>query len=1117
MKFSHLFKSLAIGILLACMLYPASGQTLVRSLSGRITDSEGEPLAGASIRIKGVTGGFIADLDGNYEIRDLRVPATLIVSFIGYKDCEISVDANTKSPFAIVLDDSNTVLDDVVVVGYATMKKRDLVGAVDQVDSKVVGDRSNGDLGRSLQGEIAGLNITFNDGKPSSGASVNVRGSTSIGAGGSTLILIDGVEGSLDLVNPSDVESVSVLKDASSTAVYGARGAFGVILVTTKSAKKGTPVINYSGSVSMKKRTVDFHNITDSIEWLDWWKTCYNNYYNGSRALLNHIDSKAPYSEDIYNEIIRRNQDPSLSKVVESYDVAGFGYAYYDNTDWMNEFYKTWSSSTEHNLSVSGGNENADYYISGRYYGADGIYKVGAENYHRYNLRAKGTLKVRPWLKITNNLSVSVADDLQPRTQNGTVVQKYMQHCLQPMAPLRNPDGSWTPAAAISGYAAFYEGNNYLTDNRTWLREKISADIDLIKDRLKLQADYSYNFTDRNRRTIQNTVTYSKSPGVFLEESASAGDKLTEVNYDTRYQASNIYLTWSPKLGRKHSLTTLAGWNVEWQTYKTLTASRTGFTSNKPSFTLMDGEASITAGGNAWSYVGAFARVNYSFLGKYLLEVSGRYDGSSKFPTYSQWGFFPSASAAWRISDESWMRWSRDWMDNLKLRVSAGSMGNGNVSPYLYTSEMSVTKATDIVLGGSLPSYTSVGSVVPVSLTWERSTTYDLGLDFDLLSSRLSFSGDYYHRYTTDMYTLSATVPSVYGTSSPKGNNAEMLTRGWELSLQWRDEFALAGKPFSYSIKGLLWDSRSFITKYAGNDENKIAASMSNLIANGGNPSNFYEGMEIGEIWGYTVEGLFKDYEDIANSAVHSFQQASDKVTRPGMVKVKDIGGKFDENGNYVPDGIIDYGQLTTDQPGDLKIIGNSSARYNYGINISTKWNGIGLSVFLQGVAKRDWYPGDDCGYFWGKYSRPFFYFIPTAHRLSNPTVAQLNEDGTECLNWDSAYWPRVSTYQSNGDDAATKILEIANTRYLQNAAFLRVKNVQIDYSFGDKVCRALGVKGLRVYLNGENLFTFTPLHKWAENLDPEGLGYDTDFNSAAQGNTYPVFKTLTAGFNVTF
>lgn len=1089
-----------------CLLMLMTGMSAFAQnrISGTVKDQAG-PLIGASVFENGTNNGTITDLDGTFSLT-VQENATITVSSIGYKSQEIAV--GDQSNFDILLREDTEFLDEVVVVGYATMKKRDLVGAVDAVDSRVIEDRPNGNLARSLQGEVAGLNISFTDGKPSRNASFNVRGSSSIGAGGSALVLIDGAEGSLDAINPQDVESVSVLKDASSTAVYGARGAFGVILVTTKSAKKGTPVINYNGSFSMNRRTIDYDNITDSIEWLDWWKTCYNNYYNGSKALLNHIDSKAPYSEDIYNEIIRRNNDPSLSKVAESNAVSEFGYAYYGNTDWMNEFYKPFNCSTEHNLSVSGGNENANYYVSGRFYNSDGIYKVGTEDYKKYDVRAKGSVKVRPWLTITNNMSISVQNSVQPRTQNGTVVQKYMQHCLQPMAPIKNPDGNWSPASAISGYAAFSEGKNYMTDDKTFIREKVNLDADIIKDVLKFQMDYAYNYTQRQNIKVQNLVSYSKAPDKILYESEKAGDALSRVDYDTRYHAFNAYLTWSPKLKHDHVLTALAGWNVEWQNYETLTSKRVGFTTDyKFVFNLMDGEATLSQGGNEWSYAGAFARVNYSYKGRYLLEVSGRYDGSSKFPSYSMWGFFPSASAGWRLSDEPWMQWSHKWLNNAKIRASVGSMGNGAVSPYQYTSEMSLTKADDIVLGGGLPTYTSVASVVPKSLTWERSTTYDVGLDLDMLGSRLSFTGDYYVRMTTDMYTPSETLPSVYGTTAPKGNNAEMRTNGWEVSLQWRDELKLGGKPFKYSVKGMLWDSRSFITKYAGNDTKKIAGSISNLIANNCNPSNYYEGMEIGEIWGYTVEGLFKDNEDIANHATQTFQQASDRVTRPGQVKVADL----DEST------IIDYGALTTDDPGDLRIIGNSQAHYCYGINLSASWNGIGLSMFLQGVAKKDWYPGDDCGYFWGKYSRPFFYFIPSIMKLDNPTMCQLSEDGSECLNYDTAYWPRVSTYQSNGDDAGTKILEIANTRYIQNASYLRLKNIQLDYSFNQKVCKALKISALKVFLSGENLFCFTPLHKWAPNLDPEGLGYDTDFADAAQGNTYPIFKTVTAGINVTF
>ena len=1104
MRIKSLVKVLMLWAVMLLFPLMASAQT---QFGGKVLDPNGDPLIGASVMVKGTSTGFITDVDGSFSMKGVHFPATVVVSYIGYQDKEIVLTGNETQPFVIALEADRNVLDETVVVGYASMKRRDLVGAVDQVGSEVIGNRANANLARSLQGEIAGLNITVHDSKPSHNGSFNVRGTSSIGAGGTSLVLIDGVEGDLSMVNPQDVESVSVLKDASSTAVYGARGAFGVILVTTKNAKKGTPVINYNGSLTVNRRTVMYDGITDSNEWLDWWITAYNGYYNGSKALLNHIDSKAPYSQAIYDEIMRR-KGTDLPKVEESYDVPNFGYAYYDCHDWFKEFYRDYHWTTEHNISVSGGNENTDYYVSGRLYDSQGVYKVGDERYKKYNLRAKGSLKIRPWMKLTNNMSFTIDNTYLPTTYNDNSVTRYMQHCVQPMAPLRNPDGSWTPAAGVSGYASMYEKTSFITDNYLYLRDKVDLDIDIIKDVLKFQVDYSFNYTARTRGSVHVPVVYSKEPGVMITTTTSKTVSwMDQMDADTRYQAANAYATFSPKLGEKHSLTTLLGYNVEWSNYKTITATRVGFTSDKPSFKLMDGEATITAGGNEWAYLGAFFRVNYGFLGRYLLEVSGRYDGSSKFPSNSRWGFFPSASIGWRVSEEPFMEWSRDWLNNLKFRASAGSMGNGNVSPYLYTSEMSVAKATDVVLGGNLPSYTSVASIVPYSLTWETATTYDAGVDFDLFNSRLSGSFDYYVRKTTDMYTAGATLPGVFGGAVPKGNNAELRTNGWELSLQWRDQFVLAGKPFTYSIKGTLWDSMSTVTKFAGND-GKTFGTIANLINNMGQPQ-YYEGMQIGEMWGYTVLGLFKDQADIDASAKQSLKQSSDKVTRPGHVKFADLDGN----------GVIDYNGFTLEDHGDFSIIGNSTPRYRFGLNLSGNWNGIGLSVFLQGVGKRDWYPGPDCGYFWGKYSRPFFYFIPTIHAQDNPNVAKMNDDFSECLNYDTAYWPRLTTYMTNGGTSKTDVMNIPNTRYMQNAAYLRVKNIQLDYTFNQKVCSALGLTGLKVYVNGENLFTFTPLHKWGPNLDPEGIdGGDTDFGSSGiNGNTYPIFKLVTCGVNITF
>lgn len=1076
------------------------------TVKGVVTDSQGNPLAGAFVVISGTSNGTMTDIDGHYEISVPVVPSTLEYSFVGMNTATLKVSEKQSGPLNVSLENSSNFIEETVVVGYATMKKRNLVGAVDMVTSEMLESRPTANIATSLQGAVPGLNISFIDSKPSRSATMDVRGTSSIGSGGSALVLIDGVEGKLNEINPQDIASVSVLKDASSAAVYGARGAFGVILVTTKNAKKGTPVIQYDGSVSIHRRTVIYDFVTDALTWVNWWQDAFNGYYNGSKSLPDHFDSTAPFTQAIYDGLVARKDDPTLPQVTSLSGHSQFGWAYYANTDWFDLFYKDYNLSQQHNLSVSGGNDNADYYVSARYYGQDGIYRVGNEKFRKYDIRAKGTLKVRPWLKITNNMSIAITDQHEPKhSRDNFAVQRAMNHAALPISPVYNPDGTWTTAAAISGYAAFSEGTSYRDNDYVYLREKISADIDILPEVLKLSADYSFNYTSRKRVDVQTMIKYCKTPGVYLYESESAGTSRKEVHYDTRYHAANAYLSWSPKLGKNHDLTALLGWNLEQRVYKTTTVSKNDFITNtkQDSFNLMNGvSVSPTSGGNEWAYVGVFYRLNYALFNRYLFEVSGRYDGSSKFPNNSQWGFFPSASFAWRISDEKWMDWSNDWLSNAKFRVSAGSMGNGNVDPYSYVSEMAISTASDYVLDGGYPMYTTVAADVPVSLTWEKSSTYDLGLDMDFLDSRLSFSGDYYWRITSNMYTQSVELPAVYGASSPKGNNAELLTRGWELSLQWRDQFNAGGKPFHYSIKGSVWDSRSFVTKFA--TQTGSLGTIKGIIGNNGSPSSYYVGMEIGEVWGYTVEGLFKDYEDIANSAKHNFKQTVDNTVYPGQVKFKDMDGNK----------VIDAGNLRIDDHGDLSIIGNQLPHYKFGLNLSASWNGIGLTLFLQGVGKRDWYPGADAGYFWGKYGRPFFAAIPTIHTDPDQVYTEY-ADGTS--NWDTAYWPRKTTYQSNGSNNLKTVLETPNTRYIQNAAYVRLKNLQLDYSFPKHICQAVKMEGIKLYFSGENLLTFTPLHKHAPNFDPEGLSFDTDYDDAGDGYTYPTLKSFTFGLNLTF
>ena len=406
------------------------------------------------------------------------------------------------------------------------------------------------------------------------------------------------------------------------------------------------------------------------------------------------------------------------------------------------------------------------------------------------------------------------------------------------------------------------------------------------------------------------------------------------------------------------------------------------------------------------------------------------------------------------------MAWSDRWLDNFKIRLSAGSMGNGNIDPYKYIDYMTL-KSSTVVIGNTLGTYTVAPGAIPLSLTWETSTTYDVGADLDFLKNRLTMGFDWYRRNTTDMYTVGVSLPAVYGTAAPKGNNASLKTNGWELSVGWRDSFKLAGKEFRYSVKAMVWDSRTWVTKY---------------INPTGNLDDYYEGMELGEIWGYRVEGLFRDQDDIDSHATQSFLQSSDKVTRPGQVKFADLN----------EDGRIDQGAKTLSDHGDLTVIGNTSSRYHYGVNVSFNWNGIGVSTFWQGVAKKNWYPRYDSGYFWGQYNRPFGYMLK-AHTGSNVYREELD-------NWDTAYWPRYSAYQTN-ESSVNRVLTTPNDRYMQDVSYIRLKNLTVDYTFPAHICRKMRIKGLKVYVSGENLWTSSPMFKYCDNYDPEVINAgDSDF-----------------------
>ncbi len=1050
------------------------------TVTGVVTDTDGNPLIGAAIQIVGTTTGTITDFDGRFTIQVPSPNVKLSFSYIGYT--ATTIDVNGRTSLNVQLESSLSKIDEVVVIGYGTAKKRDLIGAVDQITSETIESRPNASITRSLQGQIPNLNITMRDGKPSRETSYNIRGKTSIGAGGNALILIDGVEGDPSTLNPQDVESVSVLKDASSAAVYGARGTFGVVLITTKKANKGSIKVNYDGNASFYTRTVKPSFVTNGYDWTTSFLNAYYGYNDYSASDPTTINNIFPFSRSWYDELKRRNDNPELPKVRVNNDGR---YEYFGNTDWNQLLYKDWTQGTDHKLSVNGGNEMANYYISGRYFSQDGIYRYNSDDLDRYNLRAKGMIKVNPKLTIENNFSIDNTDYHYPlMSYADELVQRNLEHQGFPVAMMFNPDGTYTYSAIYNGIGDFHGKYSFQDDNTLNVRNTIGATYVPLKDVLTFRGDFTYSYKDYQRTRVNRYAPYSEGPELFAEK----GQSLRRMwNQETNYFASNLTANYTPKIGEDHSLNILLGGNVESSTRRNIYNRRDGYLyPDKPNFILMDGinyvmeERSID-----WAFIGLFLRANYAYKGKYLFEFSTRYDGSSKFPTNEQWGIFPSASLGWRISDEGFMDGTKSWLDNLKIRVSAGTLGNGNVDPYSYLELMNVAK-TSILLDGGFQTYTSLPTLIPDNLTWEKSTTYNVGLDTDMLKGRLSLGFDWYRRNTTDMYVAGPDLPQALGASAPKGNYADLKTLGWELTIGWKDRFNLAGSDFSYNAKFMIWDSQSWITKFLGNE---------NLLL-----SSYYEGQKLGDIWGYTIDGLFTSAEEIAAHADQSKLAVSKgKILLPGDLKFRDMDNS----------GEIYRGANTLNDHGDLSIIGNEEERFQFGLNLGANYKGFGLSAFFQGVGKRDWYPDIESGYFWGQYNRHYGYY-PT-DQVGNMWIEGVNEDP-------NAYWPRLRTYMAN---STAKPMGVKNTRYLQNAAYVRLKAITLDYSLPESLVSRVNLSAVKFYVSGENLWTLSGLTKHTTNFDPEVIeSGDPDQatnDNQEDGYSYPMLKSITLGVNITF
>lgn len=1044
-------------------------QQTVYRISGSITDANGEPIIGANVLVKGSATGTVTNIDGEYAL-NVSTGDILMISYIGYIQQEIKLKGEKQ--LNIVLQEDSQTLNEVVVVGYGTQKKVNLTGAVEQVTSEVFDNRSVPNVTQALQGSIPNLNIKLTDGKPTRSASYNIRGTTSIGQGGNALVLIDGVEGDPSMLNPNDIASVSVLKDAASASIYGARGTFGVVLITTKEPMKDKTSITYTGNFSVQRPVTVPDFVTDGYEYASHFYEAYHAWNNYSADPKN-INKTQDFSLS-WLEQFRKRKEQGITTEVER-DATG-KYVYYGNTDYYDALYKKNTFAQDHNLSLTGSNGKLNYYISGRYYGYDGLFRYNTDDYNMLNLRAKGSIQLFSWLKIENNMEFSNMDYHNPmNVGEGGSIWRNISDEGHPSAPIFNPDGSLTYSAAYT-VGDFIYGRNGIDTNDKVLRNTTGFIASFLNNKLQVRGDFTFRNTDNAQTQRRVPVPYSKVEGTTLLLSEKYND-LKESTQRTEYLATNIYANYENKFGNAHYIKGMLGYNYEQSRFKSLEVQRNGLLlDDSENINLALGDAITSAGGyDKWRVAGGFFRLNYAFKDRYLLEVNGRYDGSSKFPTNQQWAFFPSVSGGWRISEEPFWHVSNDIFSNIKLRASYGSLGNGNVSPYSYLELLSI-QTSDRVLGGMKYKYTSAPGAMPHGLTWETATTTDIGLDFAMLRNRLTFSGDYYIRKTTDMYTVGVTLPDVFGTTSPKGNYADMTTRGWEITLTWRDQFSLVGKPFNYEIRGTLSDYISKIDRYNNSDKSL---------------SDYYEGQTVGEIWGYVTEGLFKDQADIDSHASQKLIQSSSKnIWYPGDVKIKDLNN----------DGVIDYGTNTLDDHGDKTVIGNSLPRFSYSLNLSADWNNFFVSAFFQGVGKQDWYPSSEC-IFWGQYNRPYNN-MPTWHQDNYWTEENPN-----------AYLPRYTGYNSS-------VKSTVQTRYLQNVAYIRLKNLQIGYNLPKQFISKACMQNARIYLSAENLWCWSPLYKHTRDLDVTNIyGSDADLTDggSGDGNSYPQMKSISLGLSLTF
>ena len=1060
--------AVCMALLLNAPFLGAQNSTI--KVKGVVNDTMG-PVIGASIVEKGNTGnGTITDIDGNFSL-NVSSNSTLIVSFVGYKAQEIPVAGKTF--FTIDLKEDNEMLEEVVVVGFATQKKVNLTGSVGTATAKDIEARPVANAVQALQGVIPGLNISNsgNGGELNATKSIDVRGTGTVGkdasgnafSSGSPLILIDGMEGDLNSINPQDIESISVLKDAAASSIYGSRAPFGVVLVTTKSGKSGRAQINYN--MNMRYSTpIKMPDMANSYEFVNLFDDA---EYNGSGKHL-YTDE---YRQFVYDFMTGKSDDyiwGNGSGGKWNYDYSA------NNVNWLKEYYRNTAPSQEHNVSVSGGSDKMTYYLSANYMTQEGFMRYGTEDYDRYTITAKISAQLTKALKVDYSNRWVRTDYERPTYMN----DDFYNHILRRARPVR----------------AVYDPNGYLMSDINYIgvmRDggRHNEQKDAMAQQLKITVTPLKNWniigemnikTDNNWNHWEQFVVYShykdNPENTYTALTSANKDQVSEYSLKTTYLNPTVYSNYNFSLKEKHNFTVLGGFQAEIMKYRDMEGARTGLvTTDLPVLNLTTDADSYTLKGlyKNWKNAGFFGRINYDYNGKYLVEGNLRYDGSSRFRRGNRWILTPSFSLGWNVARENFWEKLADVVEVFKLRVSYGELANQNTTSWYPTYQTLgvTTNGGKWLQNGALTSVASVPGLISTSLSWEKIKNTNIGFDFGALNNRLTGSFDYFWRKTKNMVGPGVELPAILGATVPSTNNTDLTTFGWELSIGWRDKVG----EFGYGVKLNISDNQTRIDKYP-NPTNSLSKYMAGELT--------------GDIYGYTTIGIAKTQEEMdahIASLPKGGQTAIGSKWEAGDIMYADING----------DGKIDNGSNTLDDMGDLKKIGNNTPRFRTGITLDAQWKGFDFSMFWQGVLKRDFDPGENSMVFWGttgsgqwwstSFKDHMDYF--RAEDTASPLGANVN-----------AYYPRPLFNNKNHK---------TQTAYLQNAAYMRLKNLQLGYTLPKSLINKIGLQNVRVYVSGENLLTITGL---SDTMDPETAGI------GKQGGTvYPLSRVYSFGLSVNF